>query len=223
MRKHPRIIICRHAESLEDVDNDIYDVLEDLQVPLTEKGIRQAYEFGSVLAHLLKDSAHVRIYTSPGLRNVQTLKIVLPRLSENNTIGIESEIEPLIVKQDWGNITAENRAGIEEERYKTGVLRYTFPSGESATSMLQRLTAFRDKIFLIQKQTGYDIVIFSHGFEFRVLLKIIMGWDEVLFESFGNLDNAEYRILTMEKNSAYTLNKPLCRHDLPITRLKNKS
>lgn len=215
---HPRIIICRHAESLEDVDNDIYDVLNDLEIPLTEKGIQQANDFGSVLAQLLKGSEYIRFYTSPGVRNVQTLKIVLPKLSDNSNVQIE--VEPLIVKQNWGKITAENRPGIEAERYKTGVLRYTFPTGESAASMIDRLTAFKEKIFGIQKDTGHDIVVFSHGFEFRVLLMIIMEWGEELFESFGNLDNCEYRILTMGKDGGYSLNRSLRKHGLPITRLR---
>jgi broad specificity phosphatase PhoE len=214
--KQPRIVLCRHAESLEDVDNDIYDVLDDLQIPLTEKGVRQANDFGIVLAQLLKDSEHIRLYTSPGVRNVQTLKIVLPKLSGSN---VQVETEPLIAKQDWGKITAENRPGIEAERYKTGVLRYTFPTGESAASMIARLTSFKEKIFGVQKDTGHDIVVFSHGFEFRVLLMIIMGWEEELFESFGNLANCEYRILTLRTNGKYSLNKPLQKHNFPITRL----
>lgn len=213
----PKIIICRHAESLEDVDNNIYNVLDDLEIPLTEKGIGQAHDFGAVLAQLLKDSKHVRFYTSPGVRNVQTLKIVLPKLSDN--INIHVEVEPLIVKQNWGKLTSENRPGIEAERYKTGVLRYTFPTGESAASMIERLKGFKEKIFRIQKETEHDIVIFSHGFEFRVLLMIIMGWDEELFESFGNLANCEYRILTIGENGQHILNKPLRKHGLPITRL----
>lgn len=69
---------------------------------------------------------------------------------------------------------------------------------------------------------GHDIVVFSHGFEFRVLLMIIMGWEEELFESFGNLDNCEYRILTREEGGRYTLNKPLRKHGLPITRIQKR-
>lgn len=214
---NPRIIICRHAESIEDVDNSIYDVLSDLEIPLTEKGIDQAHNFGAVLAQLLKDSAYVRFYTSPGVRNVQTLKIVLPKLG--NRTNIHVEVEPLIVKQDWGTITTENRHGIENDRYKTGVLRYTFPTGESAESMIGRLTAFKDKVFNIQRETQQDIVVFSHGFEFRVLLMIILGWEEELFESFGNLGNCEYRILTMQEDGSYILNKSLRKHGLPVTRL----
>ncbi len=215
--KYPRIIICRHAESIEDVDNNIYDVLPDLQIPLTEKGVQQAHNFGAVLAQLLKDSAYTRFYTSPGVRNVQTLQIVLPKLP--STTNIHVEVEPLIVKQDWGTITAENRPGIEAERYKTGVLRYTFPTGESAASLLSRLSAFKEKVFAIQKDSAQDIVVFSHGFEFRVLLMLIMGWKEELFESFGNLGNCEYRILTRQEDGVYLLNKPLRKHGQPITRL----
>lgn len=214
--KNPRIIVCRHAESVEDVDDSIYSVLNDLDIPLTEKGVKQAHDFGSVLAQLLRDSKHIQFYTSPGVRNVQTLKIVLPKLSDNNDIQVE--IEPLIVKQNWGAITAENRPGIEAERYKVGVLRYTFPTGESAASMIARLTEFKEKIFAIQKTTRKDIVVFSHGFEFRVLLMLIMGWNEEVFESFGNLKNCEYRILTLEENETYSLDRQLRKRNLPVTR-----
>ncbi len=219
--KRPRIIICRHAESLEEVDNNVYDVLSDLEIPLTEKGAGQAHNFGAVLAQLLKGSGYVRFYTSPGVRNVQTLKIVLPQLGNGTNINVE--VEPLIVKQNWGTITAENRPGIEAERYEAGVLRYTFPTGESAESMISRLTIFKEKIFGIQRDVGHDVVVFSHGFEFRVLLMIIMGWDEELFESFGNLGNCDYRILTMQEGGEYELNKPLQKHGLSITRLRTKS
>lgn len=221
MMNEPRIIICRHAESIEDIDNTIYDKLNDLEIPLTEKGIRQAHNFGSVLAQLLRNSKFVQFYTSPGVRNVQTLKIVLPKLSDN--LNVQVEIEPLIVKQNWGKITAENRPEIEAERYKTGVLRYTFPTGESALSMIRRLERFKEKVFRLQKDTENDIVIFSHGFEFRVLLMLIFGWEEELFESFGNLRNCEYRILTKKENGIYSLNEPLRKHGFPITRLLGKT
>ncbi len=217
MEKAPRIIICRHAESLEDVDNTVYDVLRDLEIPLTEKGRHQAYNFGSILAQLLPCGGHVRFYTSPGVRNVQTLKIVLPQLPDS--IQVNVEVEPLIVKQDWGNITAENRPRIEADRYKTGVLRYAFPTGESAASLISRLECFWKKISAAQKQDKCDVVVFSHGFEFRVLLMLIMGWDEETFESFGNLENCEYRVLAL-KDDAYILNKPLRTHGLPVTRLQ---
>lgn len=218
MRK-PKIIICRHAESVEDVDNEIYRVMEDLQVPLTDKGIIQAQDFGTVLSGLFNAGQRVRFYASPGVRNMQTLKIVIPKLPDN--ISIQVEVEPLIVKQDWGKITPENIGEIEADRYKTGVLRYTFPTGESAGSMMARLTLFKEKISKIQREEKDDIVVFSHGFEFRVLLMIIFEWSEELFESFGGLKNCEYRILTLEKDGEYSINQPLRKHGLPITRLLN--
>lgn len=221
MERKPRIIICRHAESLEDVDNSAYDVLNDLEIPLTERGREQARNFGALLAQLLGGNSDTRFYTSPGVRNVQTLKIVLPLLPDH--INANVEIEPLIVKQDWGHVTAENRPGIEAERYKTGVLRYTFPTGESAASLIERLTEFKEKVFRVQRETGCNIVVLSHGFEFRVLLKLILGWSEELFESFANLSNCEYRILTIKSDGTYSLNKPLRQHGLPITRLSKES
>lgn len=221
MKKPPRIILCRHAESIEDVDNTVYEILEDLQIPLTKKGSHQAHDFGTVLAQLVKHSSHVRFYTSPGVRNVQTLKIVLPMLSDNISLHIETE--PLIVKQDWGKFDLKDRPAIEADRYKTGVLRYTFPQGESAKSMIRRLKKFRRKIIKVQKNTGHDIVVFSHGFEFRVLLMLMLGWTEKEFESFGNLRNCEYRILTRRASGVYTLNKPLKKHGRPITRLAGRT
>jgi broad specificity phosphatase PhoE len=221
MERRPRIIICRHAESLEDVDNGVYDVLSDLEIPLTERGREQAHNFGALLAQLLSNNLDARFYTSPGVRNIQTLKIVLPLLSDHVSANVE--IEPLIVKQDWGNITAENRPGIEAERYKVGVLRYTFPTGESAASLVRRLTEFKEKMFRVQRDTGCNIVVLSHGFEFRVLLKIILGWSEEQFESFANVGNCEYRMLTMEPDGTYSLNKPLQQRGLQVTRLSNRS
>jgi broad specificity phosphatase PhoE len=84
-----QIIICRHAESVEDVDKNVYDVLSDLEIPLTEKGIRQAQDFGAMLGQLLKSSNRVNFYTSPGVRNMQTLKIVLPRLPDTLNVHVE--------------------------------------------------------------------------------------------------------------------------------------
>lgn len=216
----PRIIICRHAESMEDVDNTIYDLLNDLEIPLTERGVGQAHNLGAILAQLLKNRGRAQFYTSPGVRNVQTLKIVLPKLPDN--VDVQVEVEPLIVKQNWGKITAENRPGIEAERYRVGVLRYTFPTGESAASLIERLQMFKTKVFDLQEKTGSDVVVFSHGFEFRVLLMIIMGWEEEFFESLGNLGNCEYRILTRRNDGSYDLNKPLRKHGLPITRLQSR-
>ena len=212
----PKIIICRHAESLEDVDKEIYDHISDLEIPLTLNGVRQAGELATILPHLLTKN-NVRFYTSRGIRNQQTLEITLPKLPE--VIKVQVEIEPLIVKQDWGMITSLNRPHIEAERYKTGVLRYTFPTGESTSSLIERLTAFKEKAFRIQHDEDCDIVVFSHGFEFRVLLMIIMGWSEETFESFGNLTNCEYRILTKGANGTYELDRPLTKHGQQVTRL----
>lgn len=221
MKRTGRIIIVRHAESLEDVDNSIYDVLKDLEIPLTEKGRTQASDFGSALSQLLRSSANVRIYTSPGVRNVQTLKIVLPHLPDNLNINVE--VDPLLVKQDWGHITAENRPGIEAERYSIGVLRYTFPTGESAEHMIERLKTFMAKILKMQTDSDCDVVVFSHGFEFRILLMLFLGWNEDEFETFGNLANCEYRILTMQDDGSFSINKSLAKHGLPVTRLLPRS
>lgn len=212
-----KIIICRHAESEEDVNNDIYDLLNDLDVPLTYKGESQAQRLGKELSELLGNSRKVKFFTSPGLRNKQTLNLALPYLPANLSYSVK--IEPALVKQNWGSITSENRPLIEAERYKTGVLRYTFPTGESAESLIQRLTRFKDRLIRIQNKQVCDIVLLSHGFEFRVLLMLFFGWTEEYFESLGNLYNGEFRILTRISSGLYELNEGLRSHGLPITRL----
>lgn len=212
----PKIIICRHAESIEDVDNSIYDKLHDLEIPLTLDGYSQARLFSQKLKSLLSTNRKVVMYTSPGIRNVQTLDIVLLNLPK--ALSIEVHIESLIVKQDWGNITPENRSDIEADRYATGVLRYTFPTGESTASLIARLTRFKEMIFKRQMVDNVDIVIFSHGFEFRVLLMIIFNWTEDEFESYSNLGNCEHRILFRIKANEYLLSEPLKKHGLPISR-----
>jgi len=195
--------------------------MKDLDIPLTKNGRVQAEEFAALLPSLLNTGGiYVYFYASPGIRNRQTLKIVKNKLPKR--IKIRTQIDPLIVKQDWGHITATNRPLIEAERYKIGVLRYKFPTGESAASLIERLTSFRDKVLKQQNDTVADIVIFSHGFEFRVLLMLFLGWDEELFESYGNVSNCEYRILTKNNTGKYILDRPLRKHGQPITRLSKK-
>lgn len=215
--RQPLIAICRHAESIEDVDDSVYSLMKDLDIPLTGNGVRQGKKLAAELVRVLRGSRRARIYSSKGVRNMQTLALVLPRLTER--FDVRTEIEPLIVKQDWGMITSENRPAIEAERYKVGVLRYAFPTGESAASLIRRLTAFRDKILAIQEREGDDIVVLANGFEFRVLLMLILGWSEEEFESYSNLGNCEYRVLTRKAGGSYALDRPLEKHGRPITRL----
>lgn len=204
---------------MEDVDNSIYNLLEDLQIPLTDKGLIQARNFGAFLAQLLQGNQNVHFYTSPGVRNVQTLKSVLPQLPDN--INIQTNIEPLLVKQNWGKISGQDRGEIEADRYRIGVLRYDFPQGETIASLIDRLSRFIIKITALQRRKEEDLVVFSHGFEFRIILMLILGWNEEKFESFSNLNNCEYRILTQQEDKSYTLNTPLRRHGQPVTRIMN--
>ncbi len=212
-----KLIVCRHAESLEDVDKTVYDHIPDLQIPLTPKGRDQAHLLGVGLCQMLQPFRKTTFFTSPGKRNQETLEIVLQVLPKELSYALF--VDPLIVKQDWGPITTFNRPLIEEARYRTGVLRYAFPGGESAADLIWRLKKFVwTRIRVLQQGTGHDLVIVAHGFEFRVLLMLLLGWEENYFESLANVNNCEHRILTREESGTYTLHQPLRQHGSPVTR-----
>jgi broad specificity phosphatase PhoE len=202
---------------MEDVDKGYYAKVPDLRIPLTAKGRQQSATLGDEIVQLLGDSTWLDIFTSPGTRNIETVDCVVKRFPD--TLSYEVHVDPLLVKQNWGTITLENRPAIDADRYKTGVLRYTFPTGESAAAMISRFTEFGKKLLVFQQKTGNNAVVLSNGFEFRVLLMLLFGWSEDEFESYTNLENGEYRILTLQDNGKYTLDRPLKKHGLPITRL----
>lgn len=191
-----KLFITRHPESLEDVDNDAYGRISDDMMPLTELGQRQATELAMQLQSMIGKGNPFHIYLSPCLRVKQAGTILTKEMTlVNCTI---STIE-LLRKQDWGDVTMENRDRIIKERYREGVLRYQFPGGENGPQFIARFKEFTDwlTVKLRESNSPKCVGIITHGFEMRILLMLLLGWSEDYFETLAHPLNCEYKTLNI--------------------------
>jgi len=166
-----KIIVMRHAESVEDVDKTVYAHTADLDLALSLNGRKQAENVSEKLIGLLGGKS-VHFFISPGLRLRQTYDLMVTRFPKN--IAHSFTVETLILKQFWRDVTVENRREIEIARYKEGVLVYRFPNGESGPQLIERFKMFTDNLRRAFHRDDFfeNIVILTHGFEMRVFLMV---------------------------------------------------
>jgi len=196
----------RHAESLEDIDKTAYERIADEDMPLTDFGKEQAVRFGQQFANEIGRSENLRVLLSPSKRVLETAQLVVSGVPKRVRWSLITD--NLISKQNWGDVTVHNRAEIEKERYRIGVLRYHFPGGESGSEMLFRFDLFAKK--LEQEITGgvvENFLVITHGFEFRVLLKSLLGWTEEYFESLAHPLHCEMKRVAYDNDSFLLLDE----------------
>jgi broad specificity phosphatase PhoE len=127
-----RILLARHGETAAKRRGML---LGRRELPLTDKGRRQAERLGEELA----DAGIARLYASPMGRTIETAAIVGARL------GLEPIVDARLIETDKGRWEGEIRAEVkkrEPERYR--VLRRTphrfrYPGGEALHEHLRRV------------------------------------------------------------------------------------
>lgn len=178
-----QILIVRHGESLEDINNNIYAEVNDFDIPLTVNGVRQSIS----LAKALKDeliAGNTILFHSCCKRVVQTAGIIFNNLDKLIQKRI---IDDRLSKQDWGTVTLKNRKFHEIERYKAGVLNYRFPEGESGSDVVERSRDFLDyvnQMFVLHNVS--NVIVVTHGFNYRTLLKVLLDINDSGFEQLAN-------------------------------------
>jgi len=186
------IYVMRHAESLEDIDKTAYERIPDENMPITDFGKRQVTQFCKEFIGHIAGIKNLCIYISPCLRVLETAQIIVSNLPRHIRWHLCSD--NLIAKQNWGNITLDNRQKIEKERYSAGVLRYKFQGGESGAELLSRFGLFAKKLEEQLQNSQYEhILVITHGFELRVLLKSLLGWTEDYFETLAHPHHCEMK------------------------------
>lgn len=201
-----KLFIMRHAESLEDIDPTAYGRIADEDMPLTNFGKEQATKFGQQFANEIGKSKNLHVFLSPSKRVLETAQLVVSGVPKHVRWSLVTD--SLISKQNWGNVTVHNRAEIEKKRYHIGVLRYCFPEGESGAEMLFRFDLFAKK--LEQKMSeGFveNVLVITHGFELRVLLKSLLGWTEEYFESLAHPLHCEMKRVAYDNKSFLLLDE----------------
>ena len=195
-----RIILCRHGESLGNVDATTYVHTADWRIPLSDKGRLQAQDVGKRLATLIHGEKCM-IYQSPYKRATETMEEMVKHLPPNSVIGTRQE--PRLAEQQFGNFqNYEEVKNARDERVKFGRFFYRFPSGEAGLDVYSRITGFISTLFRESQQMrdqGMDmgktnIVIVTHGLTLRLFL---MRWLQISVEEFEEMYNPDNAFLAV--------------------------
>jgi probable phosphoglycerate mutase len=134
-----RILLARHGETAAKRRGML---LGRRELPLTDKGRRQAARLGEELA----DAGIARLYASPMGRTIETAAIVGAR------IGLEPIVDERLIETDKGRWEGEIRAEVkqrEPERYRIlrrAPHRFRYPDGEALHEHLRRVRDALDDI-----------------------------------------------------------------------------
>ena len=175
-----RLFIVRHAESLVNVQGKM---MSSTDLPLTEKGLRQAEAAKSYLGNILSPFVFHQVFSSPLLRAKQTAEII----SDNRTIIEECRD---LREMDLGlleGLTWEERAAqYPEIDIDHKLSESTLPGGESFRDMQVRCKNFLSSLDF---NAARNVLIVSHGITIRVLINCLLGKDDRCVNHINWADN----------------------------------
>nr|POF15846.1 phosphoglycerate mutase-like protein at74h [Quercus suber] len=139
-----RIILLRHGESQGNLDAKTYTTIPDNKIPLTEKGLAQAWSAGVQIRDVIScnnttSNWKVYFYVSPYQRALSTLREIGLSFSRKEIISVDEDCR--IREQTFGNLQDEKKMKelkIKKEEY--GHFFYRFPDGESIADLSDRVS-----------------------------------------------------------------------------------
>lgn len=185
------MLLMRHAESVEDIDNAVYELVSDHAIGLTLDGRSQAMEAATEISTRIGVFRCLSIFFSPARRAEETVEIIAARIrsTSHGAVDVQSRADARLVKQDWGSVTVANRVEQLRRRYEAGALNYKFLDGESGWDVATRMRSFIDDLTAWPSPPGNATVIVTHGFQVRIALMILLGWTESEFEQYAQPPN----------------------------------
>ena len=200
--KPKRIILVRHGQSAGNVDKRVYNKQPDYSVPLTDLGVKQAYDAGRELRLLLGDET-VGIYTSPYYRTRGTTEQIVRHI---NPVFIREDLR--LREHEWtGQLVDDDKLAWEAKGIEYGITFFRFPTGESVADVYNRICTFYLDLREEFKSKIYpkNLIIVGHGMTNRVLLTRILGLKVEEFELLKNPKNGQYFILDQNTRGEYKL------------------
>jgi len=156
----PMLYLARHGETAWTLSGQ-HTGLTDL--PLTERGDRNARNLGSRLAGL----AFAKVFTSPLQRATRTCELA--------GFATAAEVDRALVEWDYGDYEGLRTAEIHEKRPEWQLFRDGCPGGESP----DQIGARADRVVSRVRAVKGDVLIFSSGHFLRVLAARWLGLEPV--------------------------------------------
>ena len=206
--KPKRIILIRHAESIGNVDMEVYSKIPDYALELTENGQEQARRAGKAVSAII-GTTRVKAYISPWKRTRQTFNLMAESLKERLVDRTE---DPLLREQDWGYFSSvEELLRINREREAYGQFYYRVPRGESGADVYHRMCLFLDSLNrdFTRPEFPDNALIVTHGMALRVFLCRFFKYSVEYFETIDNPHNGEIFVIEQNSFGHYVLRTPL--------------
>ena len=146
------LYVVRHGEATLNVVNNVCGGRSD--VPLTEKGCRQAEALASKLPHI------DRVICSPMIRARQTADILMREKS------VPIEIDPRLREMDFGKFEGTERGTPEFMKAKSEPA-CRFSGGESGFQTAARVYSLLDE--LKGEKSGDSVLLVCHGAIMRII------------------------------------------------------
>jgi broad specificity phosphatase PhoE len=161
----PTIYLARHGETAWSLSGQ-HTGLTD--IPLTERGERNARQLGARLAGL----KFPHVFTSPLQRARRTCELA--------GFGAQAVVDPDLVEWNYGEYDGKTTAEIRRQRPDWQLFRDGCPGGENVADAGARA----DRVITRLRALGNDALIFSSGHFLRVLGARWCGLDSSEGKSF---------------------------------------
>jgi broad specificity phosphatase PhoE len=200
-----RLIIVRHGESEANVNKDVYANTPDYKVQLTDKGREQIKEL-AIEAKLVNRAT--TLFYSPFLRTVQSKDIILENASFDSAY-IKTFEDFRLREQEWGQNPKNMAINYESEKDKEfyGSYFYRYPNGESGADVELRISSFILSLQKYMNECDDDIILVSHGYTMRIIIKRLFTLSVDFFEQMRNPKNASCFILNNPFDYEYNAEK----------------
>ena len=187
MSKLPQVYLARHGETAW-VKGGRHTGRTD--IPLTERGERNAQRLGKLLAGL----QFARVWSSPSQRALRTCQLA--------GFGVEARVDPELAEWDYGDYEGWTTPEIHQREPTWTVFTHGCPGGESVADAGRRA----DRVIGRLRAVNDDILIFSSAHFLRALTARWLGLDAANGKYFL-LSTATLSILSYE----HTTNEPVIR------------
>ena len=146
----PIVCLARHGETAWTITRQ-HTGLTDL--PLTERGERDAQEFGKRLT----GQTFSQVFTSPLQRAMKTSQLA--------GFGAVTQVDPLLLEWNYGKYEGRTSAEIRRDRPDWELFHDGCPGGETPDEVANRADAVVDRVRAIRG----NVLLFSSGHFLRVL------------------------------------------------------
>ena len=189
-----KLILLRHLKSQWNKENRFTGWID---IPLSEEGIESAQETAGKLASFKID----KVYTSPLIRNKETVSLILDKLSKKDLAVV---IDKALDERNYGKLQGLNKEdskkqfGAEQVHLWRRSWDVAPPEGESLKDVYQRTTPFFKKHIESDLKEGKNVLVVASHNSLRAIVKYL---EKVSSEKIIDLEIPYAGILTYDFNN----------------------